>query len=167
MSSFRRRQPAVRASPGHHRRARSQTAFENLVPTDEPAALADEELFELIWRSPSLGDSLRQEPTCVGRFSVQLPAFGSRRSGWGTRLNSVPLGLVAQTQLQEDQVVKRHTPTILTALVLCIDQPRYYGFAASRTARPAAAKLAICISEYLRERIRPSAPAFRAAATAA
>src|SRR4029077_3033306 len=37
----------------------------------------------------------------------------------------------------------------------------------SRTARPAADRFSNRISEYLRERITPSAPAFRAAATAA
>lgn len=40
-------------------------------------------------------------------------------------------------------------------------------FVKSRTARPAAAKLARRISEYLRERIKPSAPALSAEVTAA
>src|SRR5262249_3236382 len=40
-------------------------------------------------------------------------------------------------------------------------------FCASRAARPAPAKFASSISEYFRERMSPSAPALRAAATAA
>ena len=53
-------------------------------------------------------------------------------------------------------------------MVGVVDLPREtQPFAASRPARPAAARLASCISEYLRERISPSAPAFSAAVTAA
>jgi len=45
----------------------------------------------------------------------------------------------------------------------CTTYPAY----SSRTARPAAARLASLISEYLRDRIKPSASALSAAATAA